>query len=172
MFSNEKKDSFHNRDFNVSNLINSSKYKLTQLNDLKWINYFLIELTFFQLFFFGIFSWLSVALIVLQFYLYYKIYNIFKEFPVYESSAIDRISCEINAYSNTIQFSFLINTIEFALFLLQILNPIGKDYFTGSFCDKFFRVAISISILKLIALFFLKFKINKVNMRAEIINDL
>jgi len=172
MFSSEMKLSFSDRDLNMNNFINSSKYKLTQLNELKWINYFLIQITFFQLIFFGIFSLFSIALISLQLYLFYQIYNKFKVFPVYESSEIERISCEINAYSNKVQFTFLINVIEFILFVSQILSQIGKDLLVGPFADKFYRMAISISALKIIILFLIKYKINKVNMRTEIINDL
>ena len=170
MFSNEKKESFHNKDFEMSNFINSSKYKLTQLNNLKWINYFLIQIAFFQLLFFGIFSYLSIALIVPQLYLFYKIYNLFKGFPVYESCEIDRICCDINTYSNIIQFTFLINIIEFALFIFEILRPIGKKQFVGPNIHKFYRIAISIGVLKLIVILLIKIKINRVNMRAEIVN--
>ena len=73
MFSNEKKEIFNDPDFTLTNFMNNSKFKLSQLNDLKWINYILLEITIFQLIFFGLFSIFSIIVITLQIYLFYKI---------------------------------------------------------------------------------------------------
>lgn len=172
MFSNEKKESFHNKDFNMSSFLSSSKYKLTQLNDLKWINYFSIQITFIQLIFFGLFSYLSLTIIVLQLYLSNKIYTLFRDFPVYDSSQIDKLSSEVYGYANFVQFTFLINIVNLAFFIFQITNPIGIEMFSGPNSNKFYIVAVTIEFLRLSIIFLIRLKIHRVNLRAEIINDL
>jgi len=172
MFANENKKSFNDKEFSGSIFIKNSKNKLTTLNDLKWINFILIEITFFQILFFGIFSFFSIIICVLQIIIFYKIYKFFKEFPVYENSEIDRISSELNSYSNFIQFIFLVSILEFLLFVFGLINPIGKTEFDGFYKHKFFKISIFLCIIKMVTIYLLKFKINKVNMRAEIINSL
>jgi len=171
MFSNEKKEIFNDPDFTLTNFMNNSKFKLSQLNDLKWINYILLEITIFQLIFFGLFSIFSIIVVTLQIYLFYKIYSFFKSFPVYESCEIDRLCIEISNLNNSTQIAFYINVIEIFLFIFKVNNSIGKDNFSGIFSNKFNNITIFISVIKILIIYLIRMKINKANMRAEIVNN-
>ena len=171
MFSLEKKNNFsieNNQDF-INNESNDWKNKVNVVNDLKWLNFIFLEITLFQLIFFGIFPIFSIILVLLQIFLFYRINKILKIFPTFKTDELDEIAAEANKLLNFVQLTFLLSIIDILLIIFGIVKSIGYNEFTNLYKQKFFYISIFFNLTKIVIIYFIKKKINKINLGTEII---
>lgn len=152
---------------------NSAKYeiKLRLLSDLKWLNYLFIEFVVFQLIFFGMFSLFSLIIVPLQFIIFFRLHSILRKFPLYEDSEIDYLSSETKKLENISQFAVLLNILDFVFFYFELIWPIGIRKFNSfDLKQRFNLIILIITGLKVMVIYLMKMKIQRLNIRSAIIN--
>ncbi len=149
------------------------KIQLRYLNDLKFLNFLFVEFLLFQMIFWGIFSLFSLFILPFQLIIFFKLHSILKNFPLFEESEIDFLSTETKRLENISQFTILLNIFDFGLLYFEIIMPFGKKKFEFDVYEiknKFLLIEFVITGLKIFIIYLMKMKIQRINIRSEMIN--